>query len=53
MLLAAGKSVVNVQITDVGNRLELQFPYNAALLAEIKMMKGAKWHGFETPPRKI
>jgi len=35
------------------DRIFVQFRYNKGLIAEIKSMEGAKWHGFETPPRKI
>ena len=37
-----------------GKRIFVSFPYNKTLIAEIKDMQGAKWHGFDDPhPRKI
>lgn len=42
-----------VQLTYVGSRIEFEFGFNKQIMAEIKSMAGAKWHGFETPPRKI
>lgn len=41
-----------IKATDEG-RLEFQFPFNRVLMAEIKAMQGAKWHGFDKTPRKI
>ena len=35
-----------------GARIWLSFGYNKKLIEEIKMMDGAKWHGFEEPPIK-
>lgn len=35
------------------DRIFVQFPYNKKIIAEIKSMEGAKWHGFDKPPRKI
>jgi len=51
--LRAGKYMIPCSMQDKGNRIELQFPYNQKLLAEVKAMQGAKWHGFdESNPRK-
>lgn len=35
-----------------GKRIFISFGYNKTLLNEIKQFDGAKWHGYETPPRK-
>jgi SNF2 family DNA or RNA helicase len=51
--LRAGKFLIPVEITQEGDRLALQFKYNKRLLAEVKSMEGAKWHGYEDKPRKI
>ena len=37
-----------------GQRIFLKFAYNKKLIAEVKDMEGAKWHGFDEPkPRKM
>lgn len=52
--VAAGKQIKEITILEEkNNRLAIRFPYNKSLLKEIKSMDGAKWHGFEDPPRKI
>ena len=53
--LTAGNYRIPVQITPVADkRLELMFKYNKALMAEIKTMAGARWHGFdEENPKKV
>lgn len=48
-----GGYLVPVTMTEVGKRIELVYPFNKTLTAEIKMMDGAKWHGFDEKPRKI
>lgn len=50
--LKAGKYIVPVTVRRKKTRLFLQFRYNKRLLAEVKMMEGAKWHGFDDPPLK-
>jgi len=35
------------------DRIFIKFPYNKSLIAEIKNMDRPRWHGFDTPPRKI
>ena len=47
------KYKVPVTITEEKGRLVLNFKYCPALLAEVKAMEGAKWHGFDLPPRKV
>lgn len=51
--LKAGGFRIPVVIKPEGKRLFFQFGFNRALMAEIKAMKGAKWHGYdEQNPRK-
>lgn len=51
--LKAGGFRVPVVIKPEGKRLFFQFGFNRALMAEIKAMKGARWHGYdEQNPRK-
>ncbi len=52
MKLKAGKYIVPVAVIRKKSRLFLRFRYNKKLLAEVKMMEGAKWHGFDDPPLK-
>lgn len=52
--LRVGDYLYPVHLTCTGTRIETQFGYNPKLQAEIKMMQGAKYHGFdETNPRKM
>lgn len=52
--LQAGGYLYPVELTYVGSRIELRFPFSKALLEEVKQMDGAKWHGYdETNPRKM
>ena len=49
-----GGYLIPVEMTIVGNRIELSYPFSKELTAEVKMMEGARWHGFdEKSPRKI
>lgn len=51
--LKAGNYRVPVVIRPEKGRLFFQFGFNRALMAEIKSMKGARWHGYdEENPRK-
>ena len=52
MHLKAGRFRVPVQIEKKDSKLYLAFGYNPALLAEVKNMEGARWHGFDTVPLK-
>lgn len=45
--------MIPVCLTIESDYIFIGFKYNKALLAEVKMMEGAKWLGFEDPPRKI
>jgi len=51
--LKAGLRMVKTRIVKEGERLFLHFGYNKNLIAEIKEMKGAKFHGYDPVPRKI
>lgn len=51
--LRAGKYKIPVELTYIDGRIFLQFKFSRALIPEIKAMSGAKWHGFDDPPRKI
>ncbi len=47
------RNKIPLTLHKAGARLELEFPYCKAMIAEIKSMSGHKWHGFEVPSRKI
>ena len=49
----AGKYLKPVTLIYKGSRIFVKFKYNKTLIDEIKSMQGAKWHGFDDPPRKI
>lgn len=50
----AGKYWVPIRLVIKEKRIEVLFNYNKILIAEIKVMEGAKYHGFdENNPRKI
>lgn len=51
--LRAGKYLIPVTLIYVEDRIFVQFKYNKILIAEIKAMEGAKWHGYDSKPRKI
>lgn len=50
--LIVGKYKYPCTITKKKDRLWFQFGFNKGLMAEVKMMAGAKWHGFEEIPIK-
>jgi len=52
--LRAGRYRVPVTLSynDEG-RIFVKFGFNRKLITEVKSMEGAKWHGFEDPPRKV
>lgn len=50
--LIYGEYKFPVTITKKADRLWFQFGFNRGLMAEVKMMAGAKWHGFEDVPIK-
>lgn len=50
--LRAGKYMVPVTQSFEGGRIFFSFGFNRTLMAEIKSMAGAKWHGYDKPPRK-
>jgi len=51
--LKAGKYLVKASLNYENGRIWIKFPFNRILLAEVKAMKGARWHGFDEPPRKV
>ncbi len=51
--LRAGKYMIPAELIYEAGRIFVKFPYNKTLIAEIKNLDGARWHGFEKPPRKI
>lgn len=55
--LKAGKYIVKTKFIpqdDEGKVVMLKFPYNKALVSEIRDMQGAKWHGYdEKNPKKL
>ena len=52
--MKAGKFMIPVMMTKERDRLFFQFPFNRQIMAEIKAMKGARWHGYdEHKPRKL
>lgn len=51
--MKAGKYMITVQARQEAGRIWFQFPYNLDLMNEIKMMAGAKYHGYDkVNPRK-
>ena len=51
--LRVGDYLIKTTLTYSDGRIYVQFPFNRPLMAEIKSMQGAKWHGFEEVPRKV
>lgn len=52
--LIAGQYKRPVRIEYKENRMYFRFGFNRSLMAEIKCMKGARWHGYdEKNPRKV
>ena len=53
--MVAGKYRVPVTLTPShnGKNIEFSFRYNKALMAEVKAMEGARWHGYDDPPKKV
>ena len=45
--MKAGRYLIPVDITASKGRLYLNFGYNKKLLAEIKLMKGRRYHGYD------
>ena len=49
-----GKYKKTMTLTYKASRIFLKFKYNKKLIAEVRDMEGAKWHGYDEPnPRKI
>lgn len=51
--LKAGKFRIPVILFYNDDKIYVKFRYNKKLITEIKSFEGAKWHGFDEPPRKI
>lgn len=51
--LTAGKYRIPVELDYQEERIFFKFRYNKPMLAEVKMFDGARWHGFDTPPKKV
>jgi len=55
--LKAGRYIIKVTFIPAdedGKRVYLKFPYNKALVEEVRNMGGARWHGYdEDNPRKL
>lgn len=52
--LSTGKYRIPVTLIAEGKRVYVKMPFNRVLINEIKMMQGARWHGFDDEnPRKI
>jgi SNF2 family DNA or RNA helicase len=50
----AGRYRLPVTLKYEGGRIYVKFPFSRTLISEVKMMAGARWHGFdETNPRKL
>lgn len=48
------KKLIPIELIEAGRgRLEIKAGYHPDLVAEVKMMQGAKWHGYDKTPRKI
>lgn len=54
MKLRAGNYMIPVMLTKEGKRIFFNFSFNKALMEEVKMMDGAKYHGYDdVNPRKL
>ena len=51
--LRAGDWRIPVTLLYDGDRIFFKFKFNRPLMAEIKMMDKAKWHGYDEKPRKL
>ncbi len=51
--IKVGKFLRPVTLDYRDDRIFVLFKYNKAIIAEIKSMEGATWHGFDTPPLKV
>ena len=48
-----GRFLYPVILEYKNDRIFVLFKYNKAIIAEVKAMEGAKWHGFDDPPLKV
>lgn len=51
--LKANKYLVPAKLSFEDDYIYISFGFSKALIAEIKSMEGARWLGFENPPRKV
>ena len=51
--LKAGSWMIPVTMLYDDDRIYFKFKFNRPLMAEIKVMEGAKWHGYDEKPRKL
>ena len=52
--LRTGKYMMPVELEVKGERVIVRFAFNRKLLNEVRMMEGAKWHGYDdVNPRKV
>lgn len=51
--LKAGKYLIPVTLTYEGKYIYFQFRFNKPLMADIKVMEGAHWCGYDKPPHKV
>jgi len=51
--VAVGKNVKELELIDEGKSYACIFGFNRPLMAQIKAMEGARWHGFDEKPRKV
>lgn len=50
--IKVGKYMLPIHLEVDGKRIWLTYGFNKEMTALVKLMKGAKWHGFEDPPIK-
>lgn len=54
MKLRSGRYMINCIGTVTDDRMFLEFPYDPTLMADVKMMEGRKYHGYDkVNPRKV
>jgi len=51
--LKAGKYLIPVKLLFEDEYIFVSFGFSKVLIAEIKSMEGARWLGYENPPRKV
>jgi hypothetical protein len=51
--MIGGKYKIPVTLILDDDRIYFKFGFNRKLMEEVKTMHGARWHGFEDPPKKM